>query len=141
QPALDLVVRLLGGPPADVRVGAGAEALRQLAADVDLHGRVAELELLDVRVHGDELDLRDARVDHPVDRVQPGAADADDADDGEVGARIGAGDVVETRGRVGNGLDVALNRRLFTPRRGLLVRGQLLDDPRLLVGGGRRPLV
>ena len=42
-------------------------------------GRVRELELLDVRVDGDELDLRETRVDHAVDRVQPGAADADDA--------------------------------------------------------------
>ena len=33
---LDLVVRLLCGAAADLRIGAGAEALRELAADVDL---------------------------------------------------------------------------------------------------------
>ena len=89
QRALDLVVRLLGRRAPDVRVGARAEALRQLAADVDLHRRVAHLELLDVRVHGDELDARDPGIDHPVDRVQAGAADADDADDRQVGGGVG----------------------------------------------------
>ena len=88
---LDLVVALLGGAAADVRLGARAETLRQLAADVDLHRRVRQLELLHVGVDGDELDLRDAGVDHPVDRVQAGAADADDADHGEVAASCRAG--------------------------------------------------
>ena len=50
--------------------------------------RVRDLELLDVGVDGDELDLRDAGVDHPVDGVQAGAADADDADHGEVGRGV-----------------------------------------------------
>ena len=47
-------------------------------------GASRELELLHVGVDRDELDLRDAGVDHPVERVQAGAADSDDADDGEV---------------------------------------------------------
>jgi len=51
---------------------------------VDLDRSVRVLELLDVGVDADELDLRDPGVDHPVDRVQAGAADADDLDDREV---------------------------------------------------------
>ena len=88
QRVLQLVVALLGRAAADVGIGAGAEALRQLAADVDLHRRVAHVQRLDVRVHRDELDLADAGVDHPVDGVHAGAADADDLDHGEVRARV-----------------------------------------------------
>ena len=88
---LDLVLGLLGGATPDVGVGARAEALGQLAADVELDRRLALLQLLDVRVHGDELDLRDPRLDHAVDGVQPRPADADDADDREVGGRVGRG--------------------------------------------------
>ena len=53
-------------------------------ADVELDRRVRELELLRVRVDRDEVDLRDARVHHPVDGVDACTADADDADHGEV---------------------------------------------------------
>src|SRR4029079_7745613 len=38
--ALQLVVRLLGGPAPEIRRRARAEALGELAADVDLHLRV-----------------------------------------------------------------------------------------------------
>ncbi len=86
QRVLDLVVRLGGRRAPDVRVRAGAETLRQLASDVDLHLGVRHLQLLQVGVDGDELDLVDARVDHAVDRVQAGTADTDDADDRQVGA-------------------------------------------------------
>ena len=41
-------------------------------------------ERLRVGVHGDELDAREARVDHAVDRVRTAAADADDLDHSEV---------------------------------------------------------
>ena len=54
-----------------------------------LTGASLVCELLDVGVHGDELDLRDVGVDHAVDRVEAGAADPDDADDGDVRARLG----------------------------------------------------
>jgi hypothetical protein len=81
---LDLVVRLLGGAPADVRVGAGAETLREVAADVDLQLCIRHLQLLQVGVDGDELHLVDAGVDHPVDGVQARAADTDDLDLREV---------------------------------------------------------
>src|SRR5262249_61759795 len=60
QGVLDLVVRLLGGAAAEVRVRPGAKAFRELAADMDLHRRVAHPELLDVGIDGDELDLREA---------------------------------------------------------------------------------
>ena len=59
--------------------GARAEPARDLRADV--HGDVggALLERLQVGVDGDELDAGDAGLDHPVDRVDAAAADADDA--------------------------------------------------------------
>ena len=100
QLLLELVVVLLGGAAADVGIGAGAETLRELAADVDLHRRVAHLERLDVGVDGDELDLGDAGVDHPVDGVDPCAADADDLDHGEVRAGVAR---AATRWRRGGG--------------------------------------
>ena len=83
QRVLQLVVALLGRGAADVGIGAGAEALRELAADVDLHRGVADVQRLDVGVDRDELDLADARVDHPVDGVDACAADADHLDHGE----------------------------------------------------------
>ena len=80
QQALDLVLLLEGGAVADLGVGAGAEAARLLVADV--HGDVgdAELQRLKIGVDGHELDPGDAGVDHPVDRVDAGPADADDFD-------------------------------------------------------------
>ena len=113
--ALDLVVGLLGCAAADVRLRAGAETARELAPDVDLHLRVAECELLKIGVDCDELDGREARVDHPVDRVQPGAADTDDLDVREVG-RLGARSAMQPRGWLGKRLeqpcDPAVRRRL-----------------------------
>ena len=88
QRALERGRSVLGGPAADLGVGARAEPFGELAADVDLRRRVAHLKLLDVGVDGDEVDLGDAGVDHPVERVQPGAADADDADHREVGRAV-----------------------------------------------------
>ena len=110
QLLLQLVVRLVGRAASDVGVGAGAEALRELAADVDLDRRVARAERLDVGVDGDELDLADAGVDHPVDGVEAGAADAHDLDHGEIGARVGARPV-QPRGRLRQRLEVARDRR------------------------------
>ena len=108
---LDLVVALLGRPAADLGLRAGAEALRQLAADVELDGRIRELELLQVGVDGDELDRRDPGVDHPVDRVQARAADPDDADHREVGGRVRAGRVLEPRSGLGKRLEEAARGR------------------------------
>ena len=83
-----MVVALLGGLTTGLRIRARAEALRDRLADVDLHRRVGELELLRIGIDGDEVDLRDAGVHHPVDRVDAGAADADHADDREVGGDV-----------------------------------------------------
>jgi len=84
QQALDLVLLLEGGAVADGGVGAGAEPARLLVADV--HGDVgdAELQRLKIGVDGHEFDPGDAGVDHPVDRVDAGPADADDLDDGRI---------------------------------------------------------
>ena len=47
---------------ADVGIGAGAEPLRQLRADLDLHRRRVVLQRLQVRVGDDELDALEARA-------------------------------------------------------------------------------
>jgi hypothetical protein len=47
------------GLAADVGIRSGAEALRQLGADLHLHGRAARPESLHVRVDGDEIDARE----------------------------------------------------------------------------------
>ena len=85
---LDLVARLGGRAVADLGVGAGAEALGELVADVELDVGVAHLERLGVRVDGDELDAAQACVDHAVDGIGSAAADADDLDDCEVAAAV-----------------------------------------------------
>src|SRR5215204_5322194 len=76
---LDAVVVLHRRVAPAVGVRAGAEALREVGADLQRVVRVGLLERLRVGVDGDELDARDLGLDHPVDRVDPGAADADDA--------------------------------------------------------------
>ena len=87
QQALDLVLLLEGRLVAELRVGARAEATRDAAAEVDgdVGGRL--LQRLKVGVDGHELDAGDLRLDHAVDRVDAGAADADHADHRQVGAR------------------------------------------------------
>ena len=85
---LQLLAALLGGVATHPRVGAGAEALGDRAADVDLDVGVAHRQRLRVGVDGDELHAADARVDHPVDGVGAAAADAHDLDDRQVVARL-----------------------------------------------------
>jgi len=58
---------------------------RLLFADVDGDVGDAELQRLQVGVDGHELDPGDAGVDHPVDGVDAGPADADDLDHRLVG--------------------------------------------------------
>ena len=82
EQALDLVLLLEGGAVAELGVGAGAEAARLLAADVDGDVGGAVLQRLKIGVDGHELDPGDAGLDHPVDGVDAAAADADDADHG-----------------------------------------------------------
>ncbi len=83
----DLLAVVLGGLPADIGLGAGAEAPGQLAADVELDVGVAHQQGLGVGVDRDELDALEADLDHPVDRVHPAAADAHDLDDRQVVVR------------------------------------------------------
>ena len=81
---LELVAALHRRFLADARLGAGAEAARELGADVDLHLRVAHQQRLRVGVDRDELDAAQTCVDHAVDGVRAAAADADDLDHCEV---------------------------------------------------------
>src|SRR5690606_17658373 len=80
----DLLGMILGGATADLGIGAGAEAARQLASDVELHVGVAHEERLRIGVDRDELDAAQAELDHAVDRVDPAAANSDDLDHGQV---------------------------------------------------------
>ena len=68
-------------------IGACAEPASDLRADVDLDVRVGHEQRLRVGVHGDELHAAEARIDHAIDRVRPGTADADDLDYSEVRPR------------------------------------------------------
>jgi hypothetical protein len=86
QRLLDVVARLGGRALPDVRVGAGAETLGELVADIQLDVGVAHRKRLRIGVARDELDATEARVDHSVDRVDSSAADADDFDDCQVTA-------------------------------------------------------
>src|SRR5207248_3866474 len=79
---LDAVVVLHRRLAADVGVRARAEAFGQLASDVQRHVRRRLLQRLQVRVDGEELDALDLSLDHAVDGVDAGAADADYADHG-----------------------------------------------------------
>ena len=67
----DLLGVLQGGLAADVGVGAGAEAVGEHAADLQLDRRAALGERLRVGVGGDELDAAELSVDHAVHRVAP----------------------------------------------------------------------
>ena len=61
-------------------IGAGAEALRQLVADLHLDAGLVVVERLHVGVGDDELDAAEADVHHAVDGVAAAAADADHLD-------------------------------------------------------------
>ena len=74
----------LGRLTTDFGIAAGAEAPRELTADVELDVGVAHEQRLRVGVDGDELDALQPRVDHAVDGVDATAADADDFDDREI---------------------------------------------------------
>jgi hypothetical protein len=68
----------------DFRVAAGAEALGDVLADVELQLGVAHEQRLGIGVDPDELDPAHAGVDHPVDGVDAAATDADDLDHGQI---------------------------------------------------------
>src|SRR2546421_179376 len=82
----DLVRVLQRRLPSDVRVGAGAESLRQLAADLQLDRRGTGPERLQIGVGDDELDAVETDLHHAVDGVAAAAADADDFDAGSGGS-------------------------------------------------------
>ena len=69
------------GLAADFRVRAGAEALGDIAAELQLQLRAAVLDRLRVGVGGDELHAVDAAIDHVRDRVAAAAAHAHHLDD------------------------------------------------------------
>ncbi len=75
---------VLGGLPADLGVGAGAEAPGEFTAHIELDVGVAHEEGLRIGVDRDELDALETDLDHPVDGVDTTAADTDDLDDCEV---------------------------------------------------------
>jgi hypothetical protein len=135
---LDLIVALFRRLPADVRLRAGAETLRQRRANVDLVVGVRHVQLLHVGVHGEEVDLVDAGVDHPVDGVQPRAADADDEDAREVrpgGAGVRA---VQPRSGLRERVDVTRHRRLGNHRRRRNRLGRRIRRRRLRLRVGLR---
>jgi hypothetical protein len=72
--------------PADVRIGAGAETLRQLVADLHLDAGLVVVERLHVGVGDDELHAAEAHFDHPVHGVAAAAAHANHLDVGRAPA-------------------------------------------------------
>ncbi len=68
------------GLAAHLGVGAGAQALGEQVADLQLDRRAALAQRLEVGVGGDELDAAQLRVDHAVDRVAAAAAHPDHLD-------------------------------------------------------------
>ena len=78
----DLVDDLLGGGAADFRLRAGAEALGHLHAHLDDPVGLGHGQRLRVGVADDELAALQAELDHVVDGVAAGAADAEHGDPG-----------------------------------------------------------
>ena len=72
---LDVIAALLSSLAPLVGVAAGTEAAGQLDADLDLALGGGLLQGLRIGVDGDELDSRDALVDHVLQRVSAAAAD------------------------------------------------------------------
>src|SRR4029079_16585028 len=84
QGIFDVLSVVLRSLPALVPVGSRTETTGQLATDVELDVGIAHQQGLRVRVHRNELDAAQTRLDHPVHRVAAATADADDLDDGQV---------------------------------------------------------
>ena len=59
---------------ADSRVGAGAEAAGSVLADMDFLVGFGVMQCLGVGINGDELDVLDTGLNHPVDGRAAGAA-------------------------------------------------------------------
>ena len=80
QVPVDFLGRVLGGVHADLGVGARAQTLGDVHAELDALAGERQRELLGVGVRDDEIDALQARFDHVVDGVDPGASDAEHAD-------------------------------------------------------------
>ena len=74
----DLSAALLGSLAAHLGVSAGALAVGQLLADLDLISSAGHVQCLLVRIHGHKIDALSAGADHAVDNVVAAAAHADD---------------------------------------------------------------
>jgi hypothetical protein len=88
-------------------VGAGAESLGQLVANVELDVGVAHGKRLRIGVASDEFDAAQSSVDHAVDGVGTAAADADDLDDCQITSafhEISSGPLVRVEGLPTRGL-------------------------------------
>ena len=80
----DLVGVFERGLAADFGIGAGAQAVGELDAELDLHGRARHAQRLQVGVGDDEFDALHAGVDHAVDGVAAASAYTDHFDLGVV---------------------------------------------------------
>ena len=80
----DLVGIFERGFAADFGIRARAQAIRQLHAQLQLHGRVRHAQRLQVGIGDDELDALHAGINHAVDCVAAASAYADDFDLGVV---------------------------------------------------------
>ena len=80
----DLVGVLERGLAADFRIRPGAEAVGQLYAQLNFHGRARHAQRLQIGVSDHELDAFHAGIDHAVDCVSTAAAHADHFDLGVV---------------------------------------------------------
>ena len=80
----DLVLALLGGALADLRVSTGTAALGQLGTKLDLLGGLGVEQSLLVGVHRDELDPGQTGLHHAVDGVAAAATYADNLDIGYI---------------------------------------------------------
>ncbi len=76
----DLGSGFLGRSHADLRMGAGAQALGRGDPELDAAVRLGEGELLGVGVGDDELDALEPRLDHVVDGVATCAPDSEHDD-------------------------------------------------------------
>ena len=85
---VNAVAILHGRLAADVGIGAGPEALGNIAADLQGRANARSLERLRIRVGTDEVNAFDARVYHVADRVTAAATDANDFDNCALAVRI-----------------------------------------------------
>lgn len=89
QQLFDLVLGVLGGLTADLRIGAGAQPAGGVAADVEFDVGIAHQQRLGVGVDRDEFHAFEALLDHSVDGVDTATTDTHDLDDGQVVVRGG----------------------------------------------------